>query len=105
MLDAESWTKWPLNYCKALMNLIPLVSAPRANDLLTKKMAGVKGGSDGVQPWVVREVVREVVKRGGKKGGVQGSKKRGAGGNENCQRGGRGYHGGSGQSGRGRVAK
>lgn len=109
-LDAESWTKWPQNYCKGLMNLLPLVGPETANELLTAKLAtaGLADRDVGVQPWVVKAVVAEAMKRSGQKGAVQGLRKRGDG---NGQRGarrnyaGRGGRGGQAGRGRGGLAK
>ncbi|KAM0701808.1 hypothetical protein Q7P35_010717 [Cladosporium inversicolor] len=64
LLNPDSWTKWPKNYCRAMLQLVPLVSAPRANELLTAKMAkiGFPSREIGTQPRVVWEVVSDVKK-------------------------------------------
>jgi hypothetical protein len=40
-LALDSWTKWPEEYCRAMFQLVQLVSAPQANALLTAKMAAI----------------------------------------------------------------
>lgn len=85
-LKQHGHKQWPDEYCKALVELIPLVTAAEANRRLTEKMAG-RGERVGVKAWMVWQVVAEVkggVGRGGHGGGWAG---RGSG---------RGGHGGRG---------
>lgn len=40
-LARDSWTKWPETFCRAMVQLIPLVAPSQANALLTAKMAAI----------------------------------------------------------------
>lgn len=40
-LARDSWTKWPETFCRAMIQLIPLVTPSQANALLTAKMAAI----------------------------------------------------------------
>jgi hypothetical protein len=75
-LTPDSWTKWPKNYCRAMIQLVQLVSPAQANALLTAKMAGIglRDREIGTQPRVVREVVDEVKKGLGLGGSTVGKK-------------------------------
>lgn len=69
-LTPNSWAKWPKNYCRAMLQLVPIVSASRANELLTAKMAkiGFPDRNIGTQPRVVWEVVSDMKGRIGQAG-------------------------------------
>jgi hypothetical protein len=75
-LTPDSWTKWPKNYCRAMIQLVQLVSPAQANELLTARMAdiGLRDPEVGTQPRVVREVVDEVKKGLGLGGSTVGKK-------------------------------
>lgn len=63
-LARDSWKKWPQQYCRFMLKLVPLISAAQANELLTAKMAttGAEHRDRGVETWVVRRVVADVNK-------------------------------------------
>lgn len=92
-LVPNSWTKWPKNYCRAMIQLIPLVSASQANSLLTAKMAliGQPHRNIGTQPVILWQVLNDVKQRSGKKSriGKKHSAARGANAKERGPRGGK----------------
>jgi hypothetical protein len=61
----DTWMKWPKNYCRAMIQLVELVSPAQANELLTAKMArtGLQNRAIGTQPRIIWEVVEDVKKR------------------------------------------
>lgn len=65
VLTSDSWTLWPKTYCRAMLQLVQLVSPTRANELLTAKMAamGHRDRDIGTQPGVIWEVVSDVKQR------------------------------------------
>lgn len=63
-LAVDSWARWPAQYCKAMLKLVPIVSAAQANELLTAKMATAWVSSRGncMHPWVIRYVLADLKK-------------------------------------------
>ena len=71
-LAPDSWTKWPKRYCRAMIQLVQLVTPSQANELLTNTMAAIGRPEReiGTQPRLLWLVVYEAKVRSGKTAGV-----------------------------------